>query len=112
MRDDLTHEISRNRLLGDEYSESDVTAHSAELNVRVGMPPVFLLHSVDDTSVPVGNSLEMFTALRQANVPAELHLYADGGHGFGLRYTKGKSVEAWPQPFYDWIRFQTGTNTQ
>jgi dipeptidyl aminopeptidase/acylaminoacyl peptidase len=54
--------------------------------------------------VVAGNSLVMYEALRDAGVSAELHLFAEGGHGFGLRYVAGKPVETWPELLQAWIR--------
>lgn len=48
-------------------------------------PPVFLVHAGDDPVAGVENSVVMYMALKRATVPAELHLYAQGGHGFGVR---------------------------
>ena len=65
-------------------------------------PPCFLLHAADDTSVPVAWSLGVFTALHGVKVPAELHVFEEGGHGFGVRMTAGKPVQAWPDLFVAW----------
>jgi len=67
-------------------------------------PPCFLMHAADDPSVPVRTSLEVFTALRDAKVPAELHVFEEGGHGFGIRMAAGKPVQAWPDLFVAWGR--------
>jgi acetyl esterase/lipase len=66
--------------------------------------PVFLLHAADDASVPVGNSLRMYGALKAAGVPAELHVFPEGGHGFGIAKAKGKPVEVWPDLLLAWGR--------
>jgi acetyl esterase/lipase len=110
MQDGLAHAGSREHLLGRGYTEADIIAHSPDQNVHAGMPPVFLLHAADDVSVPVGNSLAMHAALRDAGVPAELHVYPDGSHGFGLRYIAGTSVARWPELLHDWISLQTSEN--
>jgi acetyl esterase/lipase len=65
-------------------------------------PPTFLLQAEDDPVDPVQNSLIYYTALKQAGVPAELHLYAHGGHGFGLRRTKFP-ITKWPQLVETWL---------
>lgn len=67
-------------------------------------PPCFLMHAADDPSVPVRTSLNVFTALRDAKVPAELHVFEEGGHGFGIRMAAGKPVQAWPDLFVAWGR--------
>ncbi|MCW3465524.1 alpha/beta hydrolase [Chitinophaga nivalis] len=64
-------------------------------------PPMFLFATADD---PYGNSaLVMAGALRDANVPAELHFYATGGHGYGLR-PGNTAAEAWPVLLAEWLR--------
>ena len=103
MRDGLAHEGSRERLLGLEYDAEDIDAHSPDRHVRQDTPPTFLFHAADDESVVVENSLAMYEALREKGVPAELHLFQEGGHGFGLRYVSGKPVAAWPALLQAWI---------
>jgi dipeptidyl aminopeptidase/acylaminoacyl peptidase len=55
------------------------------LHIPAGTPPVFLAHGGDDIISPPENSLLMFLALKQAGVPAELHIYAGAAHDFGVR---------------------------
>jgi acetyl esterase/lipase len=103
MRDGVAHSGSRERLLGEAWRPEDIAANSPELQVSPRTPPTFLLHATDDTSVPAENSLLMNAALRQAGVPAELHLFAEGGHGFGLRYVGNQPVAAWPNLLLAWM---------
>jgi acetyl esterase/lipase len=100
----LAHEGSRERLLGADYHEADIRTHSPERQVGPDTPPVFLLHAADDEAVPAENSIVMYRALRDAGVCAELHLFAEGGHGFGLRYVAGKPVAAWPELLLSWMK--------
>jgi acetyl esterase/lipase len=67
-------------------------------------PPTFLVHAADDPSVPVEGSKRIFAALRTAGVPAELHVFPDGGHGFGIARAKGREAEAWPDMFLAWMQ--------
>ncbi len=67
-------------------------------------PPMFLAHSYDDR-VPVSNCLLLFSELKKVDVPAELHLYATGGHGYGIRQT-GHPCNSWPQRCAEWMRGQ------
>jgi acetyl esterase/lipase/lysophospholipase L1-like esterase len=67
-------------------------------------PPCFIVHAADDSSVPVERSLEIFSALKAAKVPAEMHIFSEGGHGFGVRLAAGKPVEAWPDLLVRWGR--------
>jgi len=66
-------------------------------------PPTFLLHAENDNVGGVSNSLVYFDELKNAGVPAELHLYAEGGHAFGLRQTK-VPITAWPRLVETWLR--------
>jgi acetyl esterase/lipase len=65
-------------------------------------PPTFLLQNEDDDSDRVEDSLSYYFALKKAGVPVEMHLYAKGGHAFGLRRTKSP-VTAWPQLAETWL---------
>lgn len=78
-------------------------AYSAEAHVTHGTPPTFLAHAADDPIASVGHSLVMFDALRAAKVPAELHVFEKGGHGWGLGMP-GTLVAQWPQLFASWAR--------
>ena len=64
-------------------------------------PPTYLVQAEDDP-VHVENALVYFSELKSANVPAELHIYAQGGHGYGLRRT-AQPVTAWPQSVEVWL---------
>ena len=65
-------------------------------------PPCFLCHAEDDTTLPVENSVRLRAALKAAGIPVEMHLFAEAGHGFGLRFTTGKPVAAWPDLLMAW----------
>jgi len=65
-------------------------------------PPTFIAQAEDDPMAPVENSLLYFQALKNVHVPAEMHLYAQGGHGFGLRRT-ALPVTTWPQAAEIWL---------
>lgn len=99
----IAHPGSRTALIGDTPSTEQIKHYSPELNVTAQTPPTFLMHAVDDPSVPVDNSLVMFNALRAHNVPTELHLFAEGKHGFGIRGAKGLPAAAWPELAMNWV---------
>jgi acetyl esterase/lipase len=84
--------------------EKDSQTLLPEAKVSGDAPPMFLAHAQDDP-VPVANSLLLALALKQADVPAELHLYAKGGHGFGLRPTADPCTH-WPDRCTEWLRSQ------
>jgi acetyl esterase/lipase len=75
---------------------------SEELRVTAQTPPSFLVQTEDD-SVRVENSLAYYAALKAAKVPAEMHLYPTGGHGYGLR-PSADAVSSWPARAQDWLR--------
>lgn len=100
----IAHMGSREKLIGLAPSAADIRAHSVDQRVPADAPPHFLLHAEDDVSVPVDNSLRLHAALRAARIPVEMHLFAQGGHGFGLRKAMGKPVEAWPDLWRAWAR--------
>jgi acetyl esterase/lipase len=78
-------------------------ALNPDLPVSKQTPAAFLLHAEDDPVDPVQNSLVYFIALKKAGVPVEMHLYAHGGHAFGLRRTE-LPITAWPQLVETWLR--------
>lgn len=96
------HAGSRAALVGKNASPAVEAANSPHTRATAATPPTFLLHAADDASVPVDNSLMMYAGLRVQNIPAAMHLFETGGHGFGLRHAKGKPVEHWPQLFDRW----------
>ena len=73
-----------------------------DMRVTAQTPPTFLAQSQDD-GVRVETSLFYYLALKNAKVPAELHIYPTGGHGYGLRPTK-ENVTTWPQRAGDWMK--------
>ena len=73
-----------------------------DLHVTRQTPPTFLLQAEDDHVDNVNDSLAYYIALKNAGVPVEMHLYAQGGHAFGLRRTK-LSITAWPQLVDTWL---------
>ncbi|TSB02431.1 alpha/beta hydrolase [Sphingorhabdus contaminans] len=102
----IAHAGSREKLVGTTAPASKEAAHSPHLNIPANAPPHFILHAEDDDVVPVENALILRAALRAKNIPVETHLFTHGGHGFGLRKTIGKPVEAWPDLFTAWAHSQ------
>jgi acetyl esterase/lipase len=97
----FTHTHTRGEILGRHPSEEDSIAYSVERQVDVETPPTFLAQAADDPISPVENSLMMFAALRTARVPAELHVFQSGGHGWGLGAPRSET-HAWPELFAAW----------
>ncbi|RZL52365.1 MAG: alpha/beta hydrolase [Sphingomonas sp.] len=95
----ITHKGSRDNLLGATPAAAEVAAASVETRVTAETPPVFLVHAGDDGAVPIANSITMYAALLAAKRPAEMHLFDEGGHGFGVRLAKTVPTAAWPTLF-------------
>ncbi|PWW10786.1 alpha/beta hydrolase [Mangrovibacter plantisponsor] len=102
----LTHPGSARALLGATPEPLWRQHHSLELQVRDDMPPVFLAHAADDPSVPVANSLLMFQALLAHKVPAEMHIFQQGQHGFGIRGCLDLPAQSWPELLMNWVEAQ------
>lgn len=103
MKLNYTHTGSRTRLLGEDPSEELVNYYSNELQVKQTTPPTFIIHSVDDTVVPIENSLQLFKALKDQSVPVEMHLYPYGGHGFAFALKEGR-LSKWRHSLLDWLK--------
>lgn len=100
---EFTHRGSRRNLLGENPSAELQASLSSELQVTEQTPPAFLVHTTTDRAVPPENSVLFYLALRRNNVPAELHVFQEGPHGFGL----GKDdpvLSTWPPLAIEWIQ--------
>lgn len=102
MDEKIAHKGSRNRLLGTNPSIALIEKFSNEKQIDSLTSPAFLVHASNDQGVPVENSLAYYLALKNNNVSAEIHLYQDGQHGFGLGKT-GTS-QYWTQQCERWLR--------
>ena len=80
----------------------DMTALTPMIAVNDKTPPAFLAHAYDD-GVTADSSVQYFLALKRNKVPAELHVYSKGGHGYGMRPSKNVVV-TWPQRCEEWMR--------
>jgi acetyl esterase/lipase len=101
MDDKITHKGSKTNLLGNIPSEDLVEFYSNEKQIDSLTPPTFLVHATDDKAVPVENSIHYYIALKDNNVPVEMHIYENGGHGFGLG-VKGTSFY-WVESCEQWL---------
>jgi acetyl esterase/lipase len=99
--DSIGHRGSRDNLIGRNPSATLIREYSNELQVTDQTPPVFLIHAEDDKTVKVINSLDFYEALMQHHVPAEMHLYPKGGHGFGMWNPTTK--DQWPDRLANWL---------
>ena len=99
----ITHRGSRNNLIGLIPGEDQVRRFSNELQITSDTPPAFLVHSADDKAVPAMNSIVYFKGLQKNNIPAELHIFQKGGHGYGLS-PNGGTESSWPEMCIKWLR--------
>jgi len=99
----LTHMGSRNNLIGTNPDSALVEYLSNETRVTSGTPPVFFVHADDDKAVPSENSISFYTALHKAGVPVEMHIYREGGHGFGMGKNKSVASETWHLRCAEWL---------
>ena len=95
------HKGSRNNLVGANASEEKIRFFSNELQVTKNTPPSFLVHAGDDAGVPVENSIRFYQACIKNKVLAELHLYPNGGHGFGL--VNKTTTDNWMERLRNWL---------
>ncbi|WP_318308068.1 alpha/beta hydrolase [Flagellimonas crocea] len=97
-----THTGSRVSLVGDDPTEEALDYLSNQKHVDGQTPPTFLLHAMDDDAVPVENSMLFFEALRKHNIPASMHIYPTGGHGFSLAL-HDKGLKNWTELLLGWL---------
>jgi acetyl esterase/lipase len=101
MESAITHDGSKNNLLGTNATDEIIQKYSNEKQVTATTPIAFLVHATDDKAVPVENSINYYLALKKQKVAAELHIYESGGHGFGLG-VKGTN-EFWTKTCEKWL---------
>jgi len=99
----VTHRGSRNNLLGLKPGDDLVRRFSNELQITADTPPAFLVHSSDDDAVPVMNSIGYYKGLQKNKIPAELHIFQKGGHGYGLAIGRG-TESSWPDLCIKWLK--------
>jgi acetyl esterase/lipase len=99
----FTHLGSRESLLGLNPPKDLVELMSNEKQVTPDCPPGFIVHTTDDQAVPVENAVAMYAALQKSKVPAEMHIFQHGAHGFGLGFNSG-AVGAWPGLCKTWMK--------
>jgi len=102
---EYTHTGSRDNLLGKKPDATLTKSLSNEFQVTSDTPPAFLFHTDEDHYVPTENSVAFYLALRHAGVPAELHVYRNGGHGVGLAESV-PGMSDWPARCRAWIETQ------
>lgn len=98
-----THSGSRKNLIGNSPDSNLVEYFSNELHVMKNTPPTFIFQAENDKTVPVQNSIDYYTALKNKGVVAEMHIYSKGGHGFGLA-KNGGTESTWPESCINWLK--------
>ena len=98
--DSIGHKDSRTALIGKNASAEQTTLFSNELQVNSNTPPAFLIHAGDDALVSVKNSIEFYLALQRNKVPAGMHIFPKGQHGFFSR----PANNTWFQYCVQWLQ--------
>lgn len=99
LNEKVSHKGSLKALLGDRDDAEHITLFSNELHITPDTPPAWLTHTGDDTVVPVENSIRFYQELIRNRVPAEMHLYPSGNHGFVLKLP----TDEWMKPLISWM---------
>jgi acetyl esterase/lipase len=102
-KEPAAHRGSARQLLGPDPDPALLHSLSNETQVTAQTPPTFLWHTDEDTGVPPENSILFYGALRQAKVPAELHVFAKGPHGIGLA-PGDPAASLWTTLCANWLR--------
>ena len=101
-QNDIAHTGSRDQLIGKDASKEMTDSFSNELQVNDRTPPSFLVQATDDDVVPVMNSIVFYEALIKYKIPAEMHLYKSGGHGFGMN--NPTTNDQWMERCRNWMK--------
>ena len=99
----FAHPGSKRNFLGSDTSRLMVEKFSNELQVNSSLPPTFIVHAQNDSTVNVRNSVAFYSALVDKNVQASIHVFPEGGHGIGLNDNPG-STDLWMDLLYLWMK--------
>lgn len=97
------HSWTRFRLLGNNPTPDEIARFSNELWVTEETPPVFLVHSTDDSGVPVENSIRFYQQCVNHKIPAAMHIFETGKHGYGMGRPTGPE-SSWPELLEQWLK--------
>lgn len=103
-RSAVVHKGSMENLLGNNPKPDEIKYFSADEWVNENTPPTFLVHAADDKVVPFENSISFFKALRKVNVPAELHIYEEGGHSAFRLAPDVHDKDSWVTQLEIWLK--------
>jgi acetyl esterase/lipase len=102
-KEEWGHMGSRENLIGKTNDWKIIQNFCNELQVTNQTPPAFIALADDDTGVKPRNSIEYYLALKREGIPAEMHIFKEGGHGFGMHKT-GKAHDQWPVMVVEWMK--------
>jgi acetyl esterase/lipase len=102
----IAYEGTAPSLFGSPATAEQITRYAPDHNVDAQTPPMFLTQAEDDTTVPVANSVVLRDALKAKGIVVETHLFAKGGHGFGMKPDLDMPYHIWPQLFVNFARSQ------
>lgn len=102
-KEEWGHMGSRENLIGKTSDWKIIEKFCNELQVTNQTPPAFLALADDDAAVKPRNSIEYYSALKREGIPAEMHIFKEGGHGFGMHKT-GKAHDQWPLMVVEWMK--------
>jgi acetyl esterase/lipase len=97
------HNGSKKRLLGENPTRQKIEAFSTELQVSSATPPAFMVHALNDSTVPVRNSLLFYNALLDKKVPASIHIFPQGSHAIKMTDNPG-SADLFQQLLVLWLK--------
>ncbi|WP_319412745.1 alpha/beta hydrolase [uncultured Cohaesibacter sp.] len=104
LEDPFAHADSRRFLLGADADDETIRRYSAQNLITSDAPEVFMVLADDDASVPAENAIFLYQALRRAGVRTEMHVFREGGHGFGIARTGSLPVAQWPELCAAWLK--------
>jgi acetyl esterase/lipase len=102
LTEELMHKGSRDNLIGSNPSIQLTSLYSNNTQVTEKTPPTILIHAGDDKTVKVENSLRFYESLLKCGVPAEMHIYPKGGHGFGVN--NRTTPDKWTERVENWLK--------
>ncbi len=105
MTESWTNRASRNNLLGMNPDPELAMSLSGESAVTEGTPPTFIFQTDADRGVPAENSVYYYLALREAGIPAEMHIFEQGPHGVGLA-NDDFALSEWSKLLANWLRLR------
>ena len=102
----IAYEGTAPSLLGGPATDAQIARYAPDRNVDAQTPPMFLTQAEDDTTVSVANSVVLRDALKAKGIVVETHLFASGGHGFGMKPDLDQPYHIWPQLLAGFARSQ------